>query len=94
MANQGKPVIRPRPKTREELRQLQRDLYELSKPFVRAKCDVLARELPVIQIHTDGRLDALYRAEARAEIARYDAMWREARESFIARNGLDCAESV
>ena len=78
--------IRPRPKSIEQLRQ---DLFELSKPFVRAKCDILARSLPSMIRYPDGRLEVIYRAEARAEIAEYDRLWLEARNHFCTENGLE-----
>ena len=88
-------MISARPKTIEQLRQLQRDLYELSKPFVRAKCDVLALSIPTITYYpSTGECETKYDNWTTALLAYYDALWREARESFIARNGLDCAETV
>ena len=89
-----KPAMSVRPKTREELRQLQRDLYELSKPFVRAKCDVLAVSIPTITCYPNGRFTTEYDERTLNELATIDKLWREARDSFIARNGLDCAETV
>ena len=80
-------MIRPRPKSIEQLRQLQRDLFELSKPFVRAKCDILAYSLPAIY-YLNGRTETIYSAGTLAELARIDQFWAEARNQFCTENGL------
>jgi hypothetical protein len=80
------PVIQARPKTNQELRQIQIDLYELSRPFVRAKCAVLAVSIPTITLYPDGRLETIYSPEITATLAEYDKLWKQARESYLARN--------
>jgi hypothetical protein len=81
------PVIQARPKTNQELRQIQIDLYELSKPFVRAKCDVLAVSIPTITYYPEtGLFETRHDNWTVAKLAYYDALWREARESYLARN--------
>lgn len=83
------PVISPRPKTIEQLRQIQRELYELSQPFVRAKCDVLALSIPTFTIYPGGRFETKYDNWTTALLAYYDALAREARDSYLARNGIN-----
>ena len=85
-------MIRPRPKSIEQLRQLQRDLFELSKPFVRAKCDILSTSWPTYYLYPDGRMVTIYSAEVQAELARIDQVWTEARNHFCTVNGLDLPE--
>ena len=84
--------IRPRPKSIEQLRQLQRDLFELSKPFVRAKCDILARSLPSMIRYPDGRIEAIYDQETTDALAYWDALWKEQSNHFCTVNGLDLPE--
>ena len=87
-----------RPKSIEQLRQLQRDLFELSKPFVRAKCDILARSLPSMIRYPDGRIEAIYDQETTDALAYWDALWKEQSDAILARNhfctvnGLDLPE--
>ena len=73
-----KPVtqIRARPKTIQELRQIQRDLYELSKPFVEAKCAVLARTLPSMIRYPDGTIETIYDQETVTRLAEIDGLWQ------------------
>lgn len=78
-------MMRPRPKS---IGQLQRDLFELSKPFVQAKCDILSTSLPTYYLYPDGRMVTIYSAEVQAELARIDQVWTEARNQFCTGNGL------
>jgi hypothetical protein len=81
--------IEPRPKTIQELRQMQRDLYELAKPFVRAKCDILAVSVPEYRYYPDtGEFETKYDNWTVAKLAYCDALWREARESYLAHNSF------
>ena len=83
--------ITERPLTIEQLRQIQRDLYELSKPFVEAKCCVLSVSLPGYIRHPDGRFEVMYDQETTEMLARYDQLWADARDQYIARHqGLFC----
>lgn len=74
-----------RPLTIQQLRQLQWDLHDLAKPFVRAKCDVLDVSLPTITIYPDGRIDTVYDARTYRMLAEWDNLWLEAREQYLAR---------
>ena len=80
-----KPAIQPRPKTITELRQIQRDLYEMSKPYVELMTRVLGRALPTIRLYHDGRSETIYDAETVQDLETLDRLWTEARESYLAR---------
>ena len=82
-----------RPKSIEQLRQLQRDLFELSKPFVRAKCDVLATSLPTYRYWPGtGEFEIIHDVQTLIDLARIDQVWTEARNHFCTVNGLDLPE--
>ena len=85
-------MIRPRPKSIAELRQLQRDLYELSKPFVRAKSDVYSVSLPTITYWPNGKFTTEYDEWTSNQLAEIDRLWLEARNHFCTVNGLDLPE--
>lgn len=74
-----------RPKSIQELRQIQRDIHELSQPFVRAKCDILAVSLPTYRLYPDGRFETIYSTETVQALARIDDLWKQARMSYLAR---------
>ena len=74
-----------RPLSIERARQIQRDLHELAKPYVRAKCDVLSTSLPTITIYPDGRIDTVYDARTYRMLAEWDNLWLEARDHYLAR---------
>lgn len=78
--------IAKRPLTIEQCKQIQRDLYELARPFVEAKCDVLAVSLPVIRYYPgSGEFETIYDDWTVGMLARFDELWTEARDHYIAR---------
>ena len=74
-----------RPLTIEQLRQIQRDLYELSKPFVEAKCAVLARTLPSMIRYPDGTIETIYDQETVTRLAEIDGLWQDSISPILAR---------
>ena len=67
---------------------MQLDLYQLAKPFVRAKCDVYSVSLPTIIYWPNGRFTTEYDEWTSSQLAEIDRLWTEARESYLARNSF------
>ena len=65
---------------------MQRGLYELAKPFVRAKCDILAVSLPSMIRYPDGRIETIYGQETTDQLARIDELWQAEQNQYLARN--------
>ena len=76
--------IADRPLPPDYLRLIQRDLYELSKPFIAAKMSILNVTRPTYRI-SQSKMTVEYSPEVNAQFAEIDRVWAEARNNYLAR---------
>lgn len=69
----------------KRLQRIQIDLRELERPFLQLRCEILAVNIPTMQMHQDGKMETFYSPDVVHQLVKVDELWKETRRAYFQR---------